>query len=752
MPSYGSSGGNTSNAQKTIDANNAKYQAEAQAYANSKGISIPSDFSVMSSMVVLPTSSYYKAVRDVERKRDTARDREYASKTPQYAVDQYINNKNQFFQTLIGEQAKKAIFQKNLPIMGQDLQKYIKYAASAGVPASIVNTAIKQEQDAARGSSGGGLSGFFNDVFGGVGDIVTSAYQSVSNTLAKAEDVVKEDVLTSPIFQIAMAYYMPGISSSFASSLGTLGVSATYQAAVANAIVSITVQVAQGVPLEKAIETATINAIVSTGSPKVATELNNVIKSPAITDAIVSAGSSAAKTALNGGSQSDIERNLIGGLLGSATASTTGSTVAGSTVGGGVTGGVLGALSGAASAIGANEVKDKTKTTTDAGTSADPGIKVAGGDDASALNMASISAKPEMLGKSGETASALTSRVDEGVTIYERTITGKTPDGKEYSYTATYDPSAPSDKQISYTSSGVVKDAQGNVIPTAGGSAVASFTRPDFTAAATTGTYTPTIITPDGTISTGGAGGTTGTGAVSTPVTPTPVSPDQPILDLIAPTLPITEPVKPVTPVEPTPVTPVTPTPVIPTPTPVEPVIPTPVSPVPVTPSPVTPVTPAPITPIPPAPTTPITEPITPTGPVSDREVMDVIQPPVDVPSIPSLPTTTVTEPKEPEIPEVPEIPEEPTTPEETTPVEELPPVEDITGKPVPYKPTIYTYGGTSPSTLSQTLGTTLASSTTTGTSVGLGGRGEVESKESGKKRKNVWNEESLRLKDALGL
>jgi hypothetical protein len=42
--------------------------------------------------------------------------------------------------------------------------------------------------------------------------------------------------------------------------------------------------------------------------------------------------------------------------------------------------------------------------------------------------------------------------------------------------------------------------------------------------------------------------------------------------------------------------------------------------------------------------------------------------------------------------------------------------------------------------------------STTTGTSVGLGGRGEIESKESGKKRQNVWNEESLRLKDALGL
>jgi hypothetical protein len=33
-----------------------------------------------------------------------------------------------------------------------------------------------------------------------------------------------------------------------------------------------------------------------------------------------------------------------------------------------------------------------------------------------------------------------------------------------------------------------------------------------------------------------------------------------------------------------------------------------------------------------------------------------------------------------------------------------------------------------------------------------LRGAGEIESPATGKKRKNVWNEESLRLKDALGL
>ena len=48
-----------------------------------------------------------------------------------------------------------------------------------------------------------------------------------------------------------------------------------------------------------------------------------------------------------------------------------------------------------------------------------------------------------------------------------------------------------------------------------------------------------------------------------------------------------------------------------------------------------------------------------------------------------------------------------------------------------------------------------ISQTTTTGTTVGLtgaGGAGEIESKESGKKRSSVWNEESLRLKDALGV
>jgi hypothetical protein len=75
-------------------------------------------------------------------------------------------------------------------------------------------------------------------------------------------------------------------------------------------------------------------------------------------------------------------------------------------------------------------------------------------------------------------------------------------------------------------------------------------------------------------------------------------------------------------------------------------------------------------------------------------------------------------------------------------------------GKTDMYKPSLFIYGGKSPQNLGQTLGTSLQG-TTTGISGGLAGErgaGELESKETGKTRQNVWNEASLRLKDALGV
>ena len=88
---------------------------------------------------------------------------------------------------------------------------------------------------------------------------------------------------------------------------------------------------------------------------------------------------------------------------------------------------------------------------------------------------------------------------------------------------------------------------------------------------------------------------------------------------------------------------------------------------------------------------------------------------------------------------------------------DEKPPVDKVVVEPE-YKPEIFIYGGKEPPRrprpeLRTTLQGPFAPSTTLGQALtGYRGAGEIEGKKTGKPRKNVWNEESLRLKDALGL
>lgn len=83
-------------------------------------------------------------------------------------------------------------------------------------------------------------------------------------------------------------------------------------------------------------------------------------------------------------------------------------------------------------------------------------------------------------------------------------------------------------------------------------------------------------------------------------------------------------------------------------------------------------------------------------------------------------------------------------------------PAAETPAEPAPYKPDLFIYGGSGPSTLSQSLSTTFQAPYYPGAApqglTASRGAGEIEGVESGKKRKNVWNEASLRLKDALGL
>lgn len=433
---------------------------------------------------------------------------------------------------------------------------------------------------------------------------------------------------------IAMAFLMPQMGASLGTALLQAGVvtTASYASAVGTALTSIAIQTAQGASFDDALKNATVNAIISTGAPSVATEINDIVKNPAVSDAIVSAGASALKTVASGGSTEDMQKNILGAIAGSATTSATGDNIVGSTVGGAVTGGVSGALSGAASALGQEEATKPRDTTTQ--------------QLVTAIQKEQANPSPSTeLGKVAGITSDVPGFVTDAGTL-DMTVGGITPGGV-----------APN-VNVTATQSGT---------PTLGETkldVVDAITTPKTTTPFTppvTGTYTPTITTIPSPVIT----------PTKTPAPPSGSSvaseQDQRMLDLISP---------------------------------------------------------------PPAPTT---EP--------DQTLPEVV--------------VTATSDKE----TAPLITD--TKTEEPTPVdageEELPPEEVETEATTPtdkYKPKLFIYGGTTPSTLSQSLGTgdTYSKSVATTGLTGSRGAGEIESKETGKKRRTVWNEESLRLKDALGL
>jgi hypothetical protein len=190
---------------------------------------------------------------------------------------------------------------------------------------------------------------------------VEKAASQVSNILAKTEDVVKKEVLPNPLFQVAMAVYMPTIASSLGPYLSAIP--KAYQSVVAGALANTALQTAQGVPFETALKNATVNAVTSTGAPVVADYMLPYVGSTQVADALTSIGASAAKTAAMGGTKEDIERNMLAGLTGSAlTSSLQGvdvsretSRLAGATAGGAVVGGAAGAVGGLASEYGSQK-------------------------------------------------------------------------------------------------------------------------------------------------------------------------------------------------------------------------------------------------------------------------------------------------------------------------------------------------------------------------------------------------------------
>ena len=319
-------------------------------------------------------------------------------------------------------------------------------------------------------------------------------------------------------------------SGATAAQAAAAGVAATQAATtVGTAVANATRMVALGSSVGQAIADVSLNAVVNSQIPGIAKQIDSVVKNPAVTNLVASTAASIVKTVAAGGSEADVLRNARAGLVGSGVSSATGSNVAGATVGGGIAGGVAGAFVGAAGAIGSDSKKTGDTTTSVSGV--DPGVQVAGGDDSSALNLAIISAMPEMLGKAGETSSQISVSTDsDGLTSYSRTIAGTTPDGKPYSYLVTYDPGAAQGKQFAYqtVSSGEpIRDLlTGQILEeNTVGRLLSSFKRPDFTATDTS--KTGGAVAGEGLVILGDKG-TGGGSSVSTA--------DQKVLDLIKPT------------------------------------------------------------------------------------------------------------------------------------------------------------------------------------------------------------------------
>jgi len=206
-----------------------------------------------------------------------------------------------------------------------------------------------------------------------VADFSADPSKATTNLLQPVEKTVNY-IAAHPEVQlaIALAAAAPYTSTQIAGYLATYGVGESAALVAGSAITNITIQVAQGVPIEKATENALVDVAVSGVSSEVQQQIGKVISSPGVTNAITSTVSSGLATAAKGGSQADVEKAMTAGLAGS-TASTiykeavdsssdvmskaVGGAAAGA-VKGGTEGAVIGGLQSAASALGKPEKKE----------------------------------------------------------------------------------------------------------------------------------------------------------------------------------------------------------------------------------------------------------------------------------------------------------------------------------------------------------------------------------------------------------
>jgi len=578
----------------------------------------------------------------------------------------------------------------------------------------------KAEGDAAYAAAqqgGGGLFGGLLNEFAkidpstAISRELTNVFQPVEKGVTAAVSDVSKALSTDDAkkaMAIAAAYYLPGVGASLGKTLVTQGLitgaAVPYAAAIGTALASTGASVAQGVPFDTALTNATINAVTSTGSQSVAGYISKLGASPEVANAVTSVGASGLATAAKGGSAADIERNMTGALAGSTITSMTGDKIAGAAVGGQITGGTTGAILGAAGAAGADAAKP-TGTTT----APQSGINLAAADTGTTTD-AGTGFRVDVPGAPiyAEQSAAANVKAPFGYNVMPMSMADNKPEGSYYDVTqnAWLVPNADVQKLSSVLSEG---DAGGQTptSPTAAGTANVNVGGP----VAGEGL----VIASDK----GAAGGSS-------------VSPaDQKVLDLIKPTptagsaaAPIAGPIA-----GPGALRPQTFSPPGAQETDAERVARIDAQTARVIAGE--------------ADYTARSRPATaPSGEPPQEEVEEEVEPPlVDIP------------PAEEDKPPADE--EEPPTEEDKPPEDEDKPPGEKEDK---FKPDLFIYSGKRPARRPrQELGTTLqgpfSPSTTLGQALtGYRGAGEIEGKKTGKPRRDVWNEESLRLKDALGL
>jgi len=568
------------------------------------------------------------------------------------------------------------------------------------------------------------------------------AKNAIVNEQVKAS-IAAEPSFAATALPIVLSFFLPGVSSALSEFFITEGIVTSQVAAnlLANTIVNTTANIAQGQSPEDALKNSFINTVVNTGSVEAAKEINKYITDKRVVDALVSAGGSAVKTAAAGGTEQDVARNMTAALAGSAASSAyqaanddytrqTGRLI-GSTVAGYVTGGGSGAVSNLVGELGsqskgtvAGTIEDKLKGTTDTG--ALPASQV------EALNQPTATGELAPVTVTGQTPSDVT---DTNIISPNAVTSTPTPTP---SPPVVEQPPAPA--PVAETVPPPQDKAILDLIASPATPSVEPTPTPPLEPVTVAGTKTADITDTDI------------INAISKDATPSPVvpviEPAPEVPPVVAPPAAALEPVtiekqrpaditdtdiintiaKETTPVA---TTPVIDTPVVPTPPKLEDVevsgkaLPKATD---ITDTDIINTIAAETKPVGELQRVEIREKALPT----DITKTDIIEEPA------KLQDVTVTGKREEPLLDV--AVEEP-------PPEEKPPEEK------PYKPNLFILGGkqpkapTKPSTsvLSQALGTT------TGLTASRGA-GEIEDPSTGKKKRKVWNEETLRLKDALGV